>query len=614
MGKSNRAILISIFFGLIGLIFVIRLFVLQVIDPTYKYLADSNTHRKITEFPSRGLIFDRNGKLLVSNQAVYDVMIIPREVKAFDTLDFCNALNITRTELDGLFQELRQNIRNRKASTFKPSVFFKQLSAEQYGIFQEKLYKFSGFHVQRRTLRKYEFHHAAHVLGYVGEVNDAMLQRDSYYALGDYTGISGIENTYENYLRGAKGARYVLVDVHGREKGLLRGGRIDTSAISGKDLTLTLDIDLQAYGEFLMQNKIGSIVAIEPATGEILAMISSPGYDPALLVGRERSKNFPVLSNDPLFPLLNRAIMSGYPPGSTFKTVMALIGMQEGVLKESTRYGCQMGYHARGLSVGCHAHSSPLDLVPSISNSCNAYYCNVFRTVLDNPAVGTPQKGLDKWKEYLLNFGFGSRLGSDFFNESRGFIPGSSYYDRIYGGRRWGSLTVISLSIGQGELLTTPIQMANMTAAIANKGRFYTPHVLKSVKNDTIPMRFRTIHQTGIDSVHFVPVIDGMEQAVWGDYGSTARIARIPDVRICGKTGTAQNPHGKDHSIFVAFAPKDNPKIAIAVYVENGGFGATYAAPIASLMVEKYLKQEIHTSRKWLETRMVEANLINENK
>ncbi len=613
MGKNNRAILISGFIALIGLIFVIRLFLLQVIDPSYKFFAESNTQRKITEFPSRGLIFDRNNKLLVANKAVYDVMIIPREVKPFDTLDFCNILKISRQELDGLFSELRQNIKRKKASTFKPYVFYKQLSAENYGVLQEKLYKFSGFYVQRRTLRNYQYKNAAHVLGYIGEVNDAVLQNDPYYALGDYMGISGIENSYETYLRGKKGSRYIMVDVHGRDKGPLRDGKLDSSAVSGKDLTLTIDIDLQAYGEFLMQNKIGSIVAIEPASGEILSLISSPGYDPALLVGRERTNNFPDLSSDPLYPLLNRAIMSGYPPGSTFKTVIALIGLQEGVLKESTRYGCQMGYHARGLSVGCHPHSSPLDLVPSISNSCNAYYCSVFRNILDKPAFGSPQKGLDKWKDYILKFGFGDKLGSDFFNENKGFIPGSSYYNRIYKGR-WGSLTVISLSIGQGELLTTPLQMANMTAAIANKGHYYTPHILKSVKTDTIPNRFKTLHYTGIDSVHFNPVIDGMEQAVWGDYGSTARIARIQDIKICGKTGTAQNPHGKDHSIFIAFAPKENPKIAIAVYVENGGFGATYAAPIASLMVEKYLKNEIDSTRLWLETRMSEANLINETK
>ena len=612
MGNSNRAIIISAFFGLVGLIFVIRLFFIQVIDPSYKFYADSNTQRKITEYPPRGLIYDRNGKLIVSNQAVYDIMIIPREVKPYDTVDFCNALNITKQELNALYNELSQNIRNRKASNFKPSVFLKQLSAEQYGVLQEKLHKFHGFYAQRRTLRKYEYHNAAHILGYVGEVNDAMLQKDSYYSLGDYTGISGIENTYESYLRGKKGSKYVMVDVHGREKGLLRGGRLDTAAIKGKDVTLTIDIDLQAYGEYLMQNKLGSVVAIEPATGEILALISSPGYDPALLVGRDRSKNYSVLASNPLFPLLNRAIMSGYPPGSTFKTVTALIGLQEGVLKETTRYGCQMGYHARGLSVGCHPHASPLDLVNSISNSCNAYYCNVFRAVLDNPALKSPHIGFERWHSYLVNFGFGSRLGSDFFNENKGSIPSRSYYDRIYGGR-WGSLTVISLSIGQGELLTTPIQMANMTAAIANKGYFYTPHVLKSVKNDTIPNRFTTVRQTGIDIEQFAPVIEGMEQAVWGDYGTTARIARIADVSICGKTGTAENPHGKDHSIFVAFAPKDNPTIAIAVYVENSGFGSTYAAPIASLMVEKYLKKEIDPSRNWLETRMVEANLINEN-
>lgn len=613
MGNKNRAIFISIFFGLIGLVIIIRLFVIQVIDPSYKFSADSNTQRKIIEFPSRGLIFDRNGKLLVSNQAVYDVMIIPREVKPFDTLDFCKALNITRDELDGLFLELRLNIKKKKASSFKPNIFLKQLSAEQYGVLQEKLYKFSGFYVQRRTLRNYEYHNAAHVLGYIGEAGESLLRKDKYYSMGDYTGINGIENTYENYLRGAKGAKFVMVDVHGRGKGALRGGRMDTTAISGKDLTLSLDIDLQVYGEYLMQNKIGSIVAIEPSTGEILAMVSTPSYDPSLLIGRERSKNYPVLSNDSLFPLLNRAIMSGYPPGSTFKTVMALIGLQEGVLSESTRYSCQMGYHSHGISIGCHSHASPLDLVASISNSCNAYYCNVFRSIIDNPAIGSPHKALDIWKDYLTKFGFGRSLGTDFFNENKGFIPGSSYYNKIYNGR-WGSLTVISLSIGQGEVLTTPIQMANMVAAIANRGFFYTPHVLKSVENDTIPSRFKTIHHTGIDAVNFTPVINGMEQAVWSDYGATARLAKIPNIRICGKTGTAQNPHGKDHSIFVAFAPKDDPKIAIAVYVENSGFGGTYAAPIASLMVEKYLNCKIDTTRKWLETRIAEQNLINENK
>ena len=607
--KSIRAIVISIFFGIIALTFIVRLFVLQVVDPSYKYSADNNTQRKMTEYPSRGLIYDRNGKLLVSNQAVYDVMIIQRDVVAFDTVAFCDALGITRDELNKLFLDLQKNIANRRASRVKPTVFFKQLSAEQYGYFQEVSYRFKGFFVQRRTLRKYEYHNAAHVLGYVGEVNDNVLQRDSYYSLGDYTGISGIENTYENYLRGIKGAKYVMVDVHGVEKGRLRGGRMDTAAVSGKDITLSLDIELQEYGERLMQNKKGSIVAIEPSTGEILAMISSPGYDPALLVGRDRSNNYPVLSTDSLFPLFNRAIMSGYPPGSTFKTAVGLIGLQEGVITPSTCFSCQVGYHARGLSLGCHVHSSPLDLVHSISNSCNAYYCNVLRLVLDNPSLGSPANGLDRWRDYLLSLGFGNRLGTDFFNENRGSIPTSDYYNKLYN-NSWGSLTVISLSIGQGEVLTTPIQMANLAATIANRGFFYTPHVIKSVNNDTIPSRFSEIHHTKIDKKHFEPIVEGMELAVWDDYGSTATNARIPGIRICGKTGTVQNPHGKNHSTFIAFAPKENPQIAIVVYVENSGYGATYAAPVASLMVEKYLNREIAPSRIWQETRMLELDLI----
>lgn len=613
MGNSNRSILIIIFFALIGIIFIIRLFVLQVVDPSYKYSAESNTQRKLTEYPSRGLIYDRFGKLLVSNQAVYDIMIVPREVAPFDTADFCNVLNISRQELDRAYEEMRRNMRNRRISSFKPSVFIKQVQADQYALFQEKQYKFKGFFGQRRTVRKYEYPHAAHVFGYVAEVNEATMQRDPYYALGDYTGISGIENTYERFLRGRKGARYVMVDVHGREKGSVRGGRIDTTAVAGKNITLTLDIELQAYGEELMRNKTGSIVAIEPSTGEILAMVSSPGYDPSLLIGRERSRNFPVLSRDSLSPLLNRAIMSAYPPGSTFKMVMGLIGLQENVLRTNTPYSCSGAYHARGLSVGCRHHRSPVDLIPSLAVSCNTYYCIVFRNVLDNPAHGSPKAGLEKWREYLNNFGFGTRLGSDFFNESRGFVPGSGYYDRIYDGR-WSSLTVISLAIGQGEILTTPIQMANMTAAIANKGHFYTPHVVKEIENDTIPSRFEERHHTGIDPIHFDPVIEGMEQAIWSETGSTARIARIPGISISGKTGTAQNPHGENHSIFVAFAPKENPQIAIAVYVENAGYGSAFAAPIASLMVEKYLNREIHANRKWLETRMLNIDLINATK
>lgn len=611
MGKSNRSILIRLVFILISVIFIIRLFVLQIIDPSYKFSAENNTQRKITEYPARGLIYDRNHKLLVSNQPVYDLMIVPRDVVAFDTLDFCESLNITRKECDNLFQDVKQGIRNRKISGFKPSIFLKQLSAQQYAVFQEKEYKFRGFFAQRRTVRQYEYHNAAHIFGYVAEATESLINEDSYYVLGDYAGINGVEKIYEEYLRGEKGAKYVMVDVLGREKNSMRAGRLDVEAQSGKDISLTIDIDLQKYGELLMQNKVGSIVAIEPSTGEILTMVSSPTYDPSLLVGRSRSTYFPLLSMDKRSPLLNRATMSSYPPGSTFKVLMALIGLQESIVTPEIRFPCNFGFHARGLSVRCHAHRSPVDLIYSVSTSCNAYYCNVFRNLIDHPKYESPQKALDTWKSYLTAFNLGKRLNSDLTSEGTGFIPGSEYYDRLYRSR-WAGLTVISLAIGQGEMLITPLQMANMTSAIANRGKYYTPHLIKEVDSDAISSRFKEIHDTGIDSVHYETVIEGMEDAVWSDFQSTARIARIPGVSICGKTGTAQNPHGDDHSIFIAFAPKENPKIAIAVFVENAGFGSTSAAPIASLIAEMYLNKEIHNSRKWLETRMLNLNLMDD--
>ncbi|WP_439182227.1 penicillin-binding protein 2 [Carboxylicivirga taeanensis] len=609
-GINNRTLLIGAIMVSLGLIYIAKLFILQVYDPSYKFSAESNTRREVTQYPSRGLVYDRNGKLLVSNQAVYDVMVVPRDIVPFDSLDFCESLDLTIEQLRERFVQMRQDIRSRKISTYKPSVFLKQLSAEQYGSFQEKLYKFKGFFVQGRTLRKYEYPMAAHVLGYVGEISENQLKKDAYYSQGDYVGISGIEQTYETELRGKKGVKYMLVDVHGREKGAFKEGRQDTAAIAGKNITLSLDIDLQKYGEELMQNKIGSIVAIEPSSGEILALVSAPNYDPSLLIGRDRSENFPILLTDSLKPLLNRAIQSAYPPGSTFKTINALIGLQEGTLKPYTTHECFMGYFARGLSVGCHYHDSPLDLSQSIQASCNAYYCYEFRDMLDNPKYKNIQESFNVWKDYLVKFGLGYRLGADFRNEVRGFVPNADYFDRVYR-KSWNSLTVISLSIGQGELLTTPLQMANMAATIANRGHYLTPHIIKEIEESKIDDSFAEIHETGIDAQHYTPIVNGMEMAVWGGAGSTARIAQIPGIRICGKTGTAQNPHGDDHSIFMAFAPKDDPKIAIAVYVENGGFGARWGAPIASLMVEKYLTDSIHTSRQWIEKRMLEGDLIN---
>ena len=611
-GNNNRAVFIGIFVVLIGVIFASKLFVLQVADVSYKISAESNTRRKVIQYPSRGLIYDRNGKLLVSNQAVYDIMVVPQELTAFDSLDFCESIGISRDELREMFVNMRKDLKQRKILSYKPSIFYKQLSAERYGRLQEKMYKFKGFFVQRRTLRKYEYPYGAHILGYVGEAGKKLLKKDPYYSQGDYVGISGIEKVYEEQLRGMKGVKYLLVDVHGRIKGSYRKGHYDEPAIAGKNIKLSLDIELQKYGEELMQNKIGSIVAIEPKTGEILAMVSAPTYDPSLLVGKVRSRNFSILSTDSLKPLFNRAVQARYPPGSTFKTLNALIGLQEGVITPASQFSCHMGYHTRSLSVGCHNHASPLDLRQSIQHSCNAYYCNVFRAILDNPKYPNVQAGLDAWKDYMVKFGFGYKLGTDITNEARGFIPNSKYYDKIYRGS-WSSLTVISLAIGQGEILTTPLQMANMAATLSNRGFYETPHVIKHVEEGKIPERFTKIHETGIDTVNFGPVIDGMEMVV-NVPGGTATSAKIPGIIVCGKTGTAQNPHGEDHSIFIAFAPMDDPKIALAVYVENGGFGSTWAAPIASLMIEKYLKGSISEFRKrWYEKRILEGDLIHGN-
>lgn len=605
-GNSNRTLVLAIIIIAVGIIFSLKLFVIQVVDSSYKFSADNNSRRKIIVYPARGVVTDRHGKLLVSNQAVYDIMVTPRELAPFDSVDFCNSLGISMPGLRGLFVDLKKGIRSKKISQYKASVFLGQVTARQYGVFQEKEYKFKGFFAQRRTLRSYQYPIAAHLLGYIGEVDENMIKKDSYYSMGDYRGISGIENTYEKYLRGEKGSRYMMVDVHGREKGYFAGGKYDTASVNGKDIQISIDADLQAYAELLMANKIGSVIAIEPSTGELLTMVSSPTYDPSILIGRDRIKNYPLLSNDPVKPLFNRAIMAQYPPGSTFKLMNALIGLQDGVIYPSTTFGCSRGYHVGGLTVGCHAHGGPLDLRGSVANSCNAYYCNVFRRIIDNDRLGGVKKGLDHWKEYATNFGLGRRMGIDFDTELKGLIPGQEYYNKIYNGS-WNSVTIISLSIGQGEVLSTPVQMCNVVAAIANRGWYYTPHVIRSIEDNPFPEQFKVKQQTGIDSLNFLPVIDGMEQAV---LAGTARIAQIEGINIVGKTGTAQNPHGKDHSVFVCFAPKENPKIAVAVFVENAGFGATFAAPIASLLVEKYLKGSIDPKRKVIEDRMVNTDLI----
>jgi penicillin-binding protein 2 len=591
---SGRKYFVAGIIILVGLIYVIRLFSLQVIDTSYKFSADSNTRRTKIIYPARGIIYDRNGEILVSNEAAYDLISNPSQLKQFDTADFCNILDIEPPELKRRLKEARDY------SFYKPSVFMKQISSATYAQLQEKMYKFPGFFVQPRTLRKYPRSIAAHVLGYVGEVDDRIISEQPYYQMGDYIGISGIEQSYENDLRGQKGRKIVLVDVYNREKGSYQGGWYDKEAVVGKNIVTTIDANLQAYGEMLMENFRGSIVALEPGTGEVLAMVSSPDYDPGMLVGRARGDNYKILAEDTLKPLFNRALMAQYPPGSTFKTVNGVIALQEGVVSVYTLFPCAMGYHFDNYTVGCHKHDSPLDFIHAIQNSCNSYFTNVFRMILTDPKFENTEEAYNNWRSHVLTFGFGNVLETDFMNELKGFIPTSEYYNGIYGRDHWNFLTVRSLAIGQGELGITPLQMANLSAILANRGFYYIPHVVKEIQGrDGIDQRFLERHYTSIDSVYFEIMDNGMDLAVNGGRGSTAWRAKMADIVVCGKTGTAENPHGEDHSIFIAFAPKEKPKIAVSVYVENGGFGNIWASPIASLMIEKYLNGSI--SRSYLE-------------
>ncbi|MBE3084727.1 MAG: penicillin-binding protein 2 [Bacteroidetes bacterium] len=595
----NRKYVIMALIVLASLCLIIRLFFIQVVKDSYKLSADNNVLRYVTQYPARGLIYDRNGKWIVFNQAAYDLMVVPAQASKIDTTGFCNLLGITGE----LFRERMKAAIN--YSKRAPSVFLKQISVEAYARLQEKMFMYPGFYVQPRTLRKYSKPVAAHVLGYVSEVDDGITRKDPYYKPGDYIGKSGIEEAYEKELRGRRGVKIFLVDVYSRVKGSYADGSKDTLAVQGTNIISGIDLDLQEYGELLMKNKRGSIVAIEPKTGEVLTLVSSPNYDPGLLVGRIRSENFAKLLADTLEPLYNRALMASYPPGSSFKPINGLIALQEQVISPSTLFGCHNGY----LFLACHSHRSPLILQDAIMMSCNSYFCQAFRKILENPKYPSVSEAYEKWKGYLNEFGFGNKLGTDFVNELSGFIPAGSYYDKYYGKGKWKALTVISMAIGQGEVGTTPLQMANMTAAIANRGYYYTPHIVKSIGTaGNIDTRFTTKHLISIDSINFEEIIKGMDAAVNGGAGKTAGIAALKDIIVCGKTGTAQNPHGKDHSVFIAFAPKDDPKIVIMVVVENAGFGATFAAPIASLMIEKYIKGEV--SNKDREQSMLNLNLL----
>lgn len=597
-----RVFLIAGIFILIIIVYIIKLFSIQVVDNQYKTSASSNVLRYVTQYPVRGLIYDRNQKLMVYNEAAYDLMVIPKQLDAFDTTELCSILNIDKNFA-------REKLAKAKRySRYKPSVFLKQVSAKTYAILQEKMFKYSGFFTQTRTLRKYPDSVAAHVLGYVGEVNDKIVKQDPYYKSGDYIGISGIEKSYEKTLRGEKGVSVFMVDVHNRIKGSYRKGELDKKAIPGENISLTLDADLQDYGEKLMHNKKGSIVAIEPQTGEILCMVSTPAYNPGLLSGRPRTKNYRKLQRDTLNPLFNRALQAQYPPGSTFKPLNALIGLQTGVVSLNTEYSCNNGYYVGNFSLGCHSHKSPLDFIESIQYSCNAYYCHVFRNILDHASNAGIVTNYQKWREITRSFGYGKKLQIDFPFELKGLIPKAQYFQNIYG-KAWNSLNIVSMAIGQGEILVTPLQMANFSAVIANRGYYIIPHLVKRIHGEArVLPKYKVKRYAQVDKEYFKPVVEGMYKVVQGGPGSTARNVHVDSLEICGKTGTAENPHGEDHSIFIAFAPKDDPQIAVSVYVENGGYGTTYAAPIASFIIEKYLKKAI--SRKWYEKYILKANLL----
>ena len=582
---EKRKFVIGGFIVAIVLIYIVRLVQLQVLDNTYKANADSNAFMEKVIYPSRGLIYDRNDSLVVYNTPEYDLVMIPKDVVPFDTIDFCNTLKISRNEFDRRWEEMRKG---RNYSAFTQQVFMNHLTPEDYGRLQEKLYRFPGFYIVQRILRQYNYHVAANVLGDIREVNARDIENDNYYRPGDYTGDLGIEKSYEKWLRGVKGKEILIHDATGKIKGRYNDGADDVAPVAGNNLKLSIDIGLQAYGEMLMQGKVGAIVCIEPKTGEILALVSSPTYDPALLMGKERGKNYGELVNNRLKPLFDRSIMAAYPPGSTFKPTQGLIFLQEGIITSSTAYPCRRGYVNAGLRVGCHGHPSPLSLKPALQTSCNAYFCWGFKHMMDNrKKYGSTGKAFEVWKNHMVSMGYGYKLDIDMPGESRGFIPNTAFYDKFHKKGKWTGQSIISDAIGQGEILATPLQIANLSATIANRGYYITPHVVKNIEGVGVLKKSLQRHDTDIDKNYYNYIVEGMRMAV---LGGTCTGANIPGLDVCGKTGTAQNPHGRDHSIFMGFAPMNDPQIAVCVYVENAGFGATFGVPIGALMIQRYLR------------------------
>ena len=577
----------------IVIVYTIRLFVLQIMSDDYRKSADSNAFLKKIEYPSRGVISDRNGELLVYNQPAYDIMVVMNEAKdRLDTLEFCQALGISKAYFIKRMNDIKDRSKNPGYSRFTQQLFMAQLSNQDFSVFREKLFRFPGFYIQQRSIRQYQYPYAAHVLGDVAEVSESDIENDDYYQAGDFIGKLGIERYYEKQLRGEKGVQILLRDAHGRIKGKYQDGKYDSRPVAGKDLTLSIDIKLQALGERLLEGKIGSIVAIEPATGEVLCMVSSPTYDPRLMVGRQRGKNHRMLSANVWKPLLNRSIMGQYPPGSTFKTSQALTYMTEGIISPGTAFSCAHGFSFKGLHVGCHGHGSPLAIVDALSTSCNAYFCwGLYYMIGNRKKYRSAHDAMNVWRDYMVSMGFGYKLGIDLPGEKRGLIPNGDYYNNAYKGS-WNGLTVISISIGQGEVNLTPLQIANLGATIANRGYYITPHVVKKIRGEELDSTFTQKHYTKASRSSYDWVVKGMRSSV---IKGTCKAANRSDYLVCGKTGTAQN-RGQDHSVFMGFAPMDNPKIAIAVYVENGGFGADYGVPIGSLMMEQYITGKLSPS------------------
>ena len=606
--KFNRENKLLIGLCTAALILIAKLFSIQILNDKYKLSAENNTMVYATIYPTRGIINDRNGNILVGNKVAYDLMVTPKEVEAFDTLALCKVLDITP---EFVREKMAEFYRNRRRIGYQSVVMMKQIPPETYMKFAEVSYKFPGFRGQARSIREYPFNAGGNLLGYVSEVNaDYIAKHPDEYRAGDYAGMTGIEAAREKELRGEKGYNIWLRNSRNKIESRYRDGELDKEAVPGDDIMTTIDAELQRYGQMLMNRKVGSLVAIEPSTGEILTLVSSPGIDVDQLA--DIGQHYREISTDPYKPMFNRAVQASYPPGSVFKLVNGLIGLQEGVFTPNTQYPCSMGYHFGRNKLGCHAHKSPVNFEESIMMSCNAYYCYVLRALLENPKYDSIDEAMDKWNEYVKSFGFGQKLGSDFPSELGGNIPDSKYYNRVYRKGGWKATTVISLSIGQGEIGCTPLHLANLCATIANRGFYYTPHIIKDSENVTIDPKYKEKNYTMVDTTHFHKVIGGMYRAVNSGYGSggTASVAAVEGLDICGKTGTAQNPHGNDHSVFICFAPRDNPKIAVAAYVENGGFGATWAAPIASLLTEKYLNGEISEGRKALEERMLNGDLL----